>query len=187
MPQPRMLQSQMLQRFFKTRPQVAAGRALFTAASDKARDPAFYSEAGAPDTVEGRFELYALHVVLLLHRLKGEDPSVVETRQALFDAFVQNLDDGLREMGVGDLSVGKKMRKLGAAVYGRLKSYRDALAEGSEAALMPLVQRTIFADDDGKGDVRALAAYAAAAKAGLDALPTERLLQGEAVWPSFPA
>jgi cytochrome b pre-mRNA-processing protein 3 len=176
----------IFQRFFTPRTQVAAGRALFASASEKAREPAFYSEGQVPDTPEGRFELYALHVILLLRRLKGSDPRVAETRQALFDAFVRNLDDGLREMGVGDLSVGKKMRKLGAAVYGRLKSYDAALADADLANnLKPLIIRTVYRDADPPG-AEALTAYTAETARRLEQAPTDILLQGETVWPSFP-
>jgi cytochrome b pre-mRNA-processing protein 3 len=177
----------MFQRFFAPRPQVLAGRALFMAASAQARDPAFYSLAGAPDTYEGRFELYTLHVVLLLRRLKGEAGPVVETRQALFDAFVRNLDDGLREMGVGDLSVGKKMRKLGSAVYGRLKSYDEALSSAEPAAaVLALLTRTVFAGEAAPGGAL-LADYIIAVDARLAAEPTDHFLQGQTPWPPFPA
>jgi cytochrome b pre-mRNA-processing protein 3 len=172
----------IFQRFFTPRPSVSVGRALFTSASEKARDPAFYT-GGVPDSYEGRFELYTLHVVLLLHRLKGEGPQLAETRQGLFDAFVRNLDDGLREMGVGDLSVGKKMRKLGSGVYGRLKSYDEALKDGVEG-VTPLLIRTVFAGEPSAA-VPALASYVIAASDKLAAQSTEQFLQGEARWPAF--
>jgi len=175
------------QRFFAPRPQALAGRALFMSASQQARNPAFYSLAGAPDTHEGRFELYTLHVVLLLHRLKGEEARVVETRQVLFDSFVRNLDDGLREMGVGDLSVGKKMRKLGAAVYGRLKSYDEALMGVDQpTAVAALLTRTLFGGEAAPGAAE-LADYVIAADARFAAEPTEHFLQGQVPWPPFPA
>jgi cytochrome b pre-mRNA-processing protein 3 len=175
----------IFQRFFTPRPQVSAGRALFASASEQARDPAFYEKGGVPDTPEGRFELYALHVILLLRRLKGDAGPVVETRQALFDSFVRNLDDGLREMGVGDLSVGKKMRKLGAAVYGRLKSYDSALTGGESESLSAVIRRTVFAGIE-TGDAEALARYVAAADTRFAAAPMNDLLDGAASWPSFP-
>ena len=174
----------ILQRFFTPRPPVLAGRALFASASEQARDPAFYDRGGVPDTYEGRFELYTLHVVLLLRRLQGDRPQVAETRQALFDAFVRNLDDGLREMGVGDLSVGKKMRKLGSGVYGRLKSYDAALAAEQADPLIALLTRTVFAGEAAPG-APALADYVRATDAALAAEPTDRLLQGEASWAPF--
>jgi cytochrome b pre-mRNA-processing protein 3 len=172
----------IFERFFTPRPSVLAGRALFASASAKARDPAFY-EGGAPDTYEGRFELYTLHVVLLLHRLKGDGPQLADTRQSLFDALVRNLDDGLREMGVGDLSVGKKMRKLGAGVYGRLKSY-DAALQGGVEGVTPLLIRTVFAGEPSTA-APALARYVVAANDDLAAQPTDQLLQGEVQWRAF--
>ena len=175
------------ERFFTPRPPVVAGRALFTSASDKARDPAFYQAGEVPDTYEGRFELYTLHVILLLHRLKGEGPQMAETRQGLFDAFIRNLDDGLREMGVGDLSVGKKMRKMGAGIYGRLKSYDEALKGDREVeAVTPLLIRTVFAEAETPA-ATGLARYVVGARDALAAQPTEKFLQGEAAWPSFAA
>jgi cytochrome b pre-mRNA-processing protein 3 len=172
----------IFQRFFTPSPSTQAGRALFASASEKARDPAFYT-GGAPDTYEGRFELYTLHVVLLLHRLKGDGPHLADTRQGLFDAFVRNLDDGLREMGVGDLSVGKKMRKLGSGVYGRLKSYDEALKRGVEG-VTPLLIRTVFAGEASTA-TPALARYVVVANDDLAAQPTEQFLQGDAHWPAF--
>ena len=122
---------------------------MYDAVTRQARQPALYTDLGAPDTVEGRFELYTLHLVLLLHRLKGQGGLAGEAAQALFDTYVSSLDDAMREMGVGDLSMGKKMRKLGEAIYGRVKNYDAALAEGADpAALEALVARTVYAGVD---------------------------------------
>ncbi len=79
-----------------------SGQAPLRSAAAQARQAAFYRELGAADTAEGRFELYSLHVALLLVRLKGRGAAAAETAQALFDAFVRSLDDALREMGVGE-------------------------------------------------------------------------------------
>ncbi len=168
----------MLNRLMRPRPATLAGRALFEAASAQARAPALYLRLGVPDTVEGRFESLLMHVVLLLHRLRGEGEQARETGQALFDAFIHNLDDGLRDMGVGDLSVGKKMRKLGEAIYGRAKAYDPALdARPDLTALTALVGRTVFGAEE---DARAgpLAAYASAAADALAAQPLPDLLDG---------
>src|SRR4051812_24170456 len=101
---------------FKLRPAVAAGQALYASAVAQARTPAFYAAWGAPDTLEGRFELYTLHVVLLLRRLKSHDEQTAETAQGLMDAYMDQLDIALRELGTGDISMGKKMKKLGQAL-----------------------------------------------------------------------
>jgi cytochrome b pre-mRNA-processing protein 3 len=173
-----------LGRLFAPRPAVLAGRRLYAAAVAQARQPAFYADFGAADTVEGRFELYTLHVVLLLHRLKGHGAQAAETGQGLFDAYILGLDDALREMGVGDLSVGKKMRKLGEAFYGRAKSYDEALkALPDPVSLTAVIGRTVL---QGGGDVRALVDYSVLAMRGLAEQPLEQLLQGAASWPVLP-
>ena len=171
----------MLDRLFKPRPAQIAGRALYPRAVAQARTPALYAEFGAPDTIEGRFELYSLHVYLVLERLKGEGEQAAETAQALFDAYVKSLDDALREMGVGDLSVGKKMRKLGEAFYGRVRGYEEALAALPDtAALEALLGRTVFAG--AAAPTAELTAYVVARHAALRTNPLPDLLAGEISW-----
>jgi cytochrome b pre-mRNA-processing protein 3 len=171
---------------FKPRPARLAGEALYEAATRQARHPDFYRALGVPDSPEGRFELYSLHVVLLLHRLKGEGGAAGEAAQALFDAYVSALDNALREMGVGDLSVAKKMRKLGEAFYGRAKAYDAVLAAGDRAELAALIERTAFAEApaDRCGD---LTDYILAAAAALASQPLEQVLEARPEWPKVPA
>jgi len=172
-------------KLFKRGPSRLAGEKLYQAAITQARQPAFYADLGAPDTVEGRFELYTLHVVLVLHRLKGQGACAAEVSQALFDTYLLALDDALREMGVGDLSVGKKMRKLGEAVYGRIKSYDRALAEGADPAeLAVVIRRTVLRDQEGPG-AEMLAAYVRRVEADIAAQTLSNILQAELNWPPF--
>ncbi len=170
----------VLQRLFRPRAARQTGAVLYEAVTRQARQPGLYADLGVPDTVEGRFELYNLHVLLLLNRLKGLGGEAGEVSQALFDAYVLSLDDALRDMGVGDLSVGKKMRKLGEAFYGRAKAYDSALSEESDA-LQALVGRTLFADAPG-GDIAAMVDYIRRTKAALAAQPLEAVLAGEPAW-----
>lgn len=173
----------ILDRLFGPRPAVRAGRKLYAAAVAQARQPAFYEDLGAADTAEGRFELYTLHVVLLLRRLKRQGPQASETAQGLFDAYLRGLDDALREMGVGDLSVGKKMRKLGEAFYGRVKSYDQALAAlPDREPLAAVIGRTLGADG---AKAAALADYATRAEGVLAGQTLTGLLDGEAAWPTI--
>ena len=125
-----------LSRFFRKRPAEAAGAALYASAAKQARQPAFYLAMGAPDTLEGRFELYTLHVILLIDRLSGQGEQAAETSQAAFDAYVRGLDDALREIGVGDLSMKKKMKKLAGAFYGRLQAWQEASATLPDTATL---------------------------------------------------
>ena len=136
--------AKMLKWLFKRDPAKDAGQTLYAACAAAARNPDYYRHLGVPDTVEGRFELYALHVILVIHRLRDEPGSAIVS-QALFDALLQGLDDGLRQMGVGDLSVGKKMRKLGEALYGRAKNLDDALNGLPDVSrLFAFLDRTVY-------------------------------------------
>jgi cytochrome b pre-mRNA-processing protein 3 len=172
----------LLDRLFRPRPSLDAGRALYVRAVERSRGPALYGEFRVPDTVEGRFEAYTLHVVLLLDRLRGLGPEATDVSQALFDTYVGSLDHALREMGVGDLSVGRKMRKLGEAFYGRARSYDAALAAlPDEQPLHALLARTVYAGAGAEGAPR-LAAYLLAQRAALRREPDERLLAGEVAW-----
>jgi cytochrome b pre-mRNA-processing protein 3 len=172
----------MLRALFKRRPAVEAGRALFRAVSDQSRRPIFYTDLGVADTVEGRFELMVLHLVLVLHRIKGEGTEAAETGQATFDAFLKNLDEGLRDMGVGDLSVGKKMRRLGEAVYGRIKGYDRALAAGT-VELQGMIGRTLLEGRPDPAHAADLARYALAAAAALARQPLSDVLGARLEWP----
>jgi len=173
----------LLDRLFRPRPAQAVGRALYAQVVEQARRPALYQVMAAPDTVEGRFELYTLHVVLLLERLRAAGgPGPAEAAQALFDTYIKGLDDALREMGVGDLSVGKKMRRLGEAFYGRGKSYDEAFAAlPDRGPLIALLARTVYEGADPSG-AAALADYVAAQREAIAGAPVERLLAGEAPW-----
>ena len=177
----------MFKQLLSPRPAVAAGRRLYAAAAAQARAPAFYAVMGAPDTVEGRFEVYTLHVALVLRRLKGQGAQAQETAQALFDAYVKSLDGALREMGVGDLSVGKKMRKLGEAFYGRVKHYDEAFAAlPDRAPLEAILARTVLMAQDAADKAAGIAVfadYAVAAMQALERQPLEALLEGDVQWP----
>lgn len=164
-------------RLFKPRPTKLTGQALYAAAAAQARLPAFYTALRAPDTREGRFELYTLHVILLVKRLKGHGEVAAETSQAVFDAYVRALDDAFHELGVGYVSVPKKMKKLGEAFYGRLRSYEQAR---DIAALEALIARTVGEGADAAG----LARYVAVAREHLAAQPLEQLLAGSVSWPA---
>jgi len=172
----------MLKRLFKPRPAQAAGRALYAQIVTQSRTPGLYADLDAPDTVEGRFELYSLHVYLLLERLKGQGDQAGETAQTLFDTYLSALDHSLREMGVGDLSVGKKMRKLGEAFYGRVGSLEDALSALPDTTdLTAMLERTVYEGADA-AKAPDLAAYVLKQRDALRAQPLERLCAGDVAW-----
>lgn len=172
----------ILDRIFRPKPSVVAGRALYAACVQQSRTPRLYAELAAPDSVEGRFEIYTLHVVLIMDRLVNQGVEAAKTSQGLFDAYTQSLDDALREMGVGDLTVGKKMRRLGEAFYGRVKNYHAALASlPATDDLKALVLRTVYADVEAP-PVDDLIAYILKQREVLTVQPLEALVGGTVTW-----
>jgi cytochrome b pre-mRNA-processing protein 3 len=143
----------------------------------QAREPLFYRDLGVPDTVNGRFDLLLMHLWLVLRRLKSVG-SGTALSQALFDHFCTDMDDNLREMGVGDQAVPKRMRAFGEAFYGRTAAYDMALTEGSEALAQALCKNVL--DGERIEKARELAAYAEAAMADLAQLDDATLLR--AAW-----
>ena len=156
----------MLQNLFRTHPRQRLGEPLYEAAVRQARDPAFYTRLGVADRIDARFELYTLHVLLLVMRLRDDDERGVEAGQDLFNTYVSALDHALRELGVGDVSVGKKMRKLGEALYGRMTAYEAPLRDGDAAQLAARLARNVYETEDAASGER-LAAYALASRAQL--------------------
>lgn len=159
----------MLQNLFRTRPRVPLGQTLYEAAVRQAREPAFYTLLGVADRIDARFELYTLHVLLLVMRLRDEgDDRGREAAQDLFNTYVSALDHALRELGVGDISVGKKMRKLGEALYGRMTAYEAPLRDGDAVALAAGLARNVYESEEAAAGT-ALATYALASRARLAA------------------
>lgn len=137
-----------------------APMALYGAAVRQARSPAFYLEGGVPDTVEGRFEMVALHACLVLRRLREGGPEGKETGQRVFDLLFDDMDQTLREMGVGDLSVGKKIKALASSFYGRMQAYDEGFKDEEGETLAAAIQRNVFGGaDEASHQAAALAAY----------------------------
>jgi cytochrome b pre-mRNA-processing protein 3 len=144
--------------------------ALYGMIVAQARAPVFYADYGVPDTMDGRFEMIVLHLVLLLGRLDRSDAANGSGRnlgQLLFDAFCRDLDDNLREMGVGDMAVPRRMRRFAEAFYGRQAAYRAAFESCDPAELEKAMARNIFGTPDADERAARLARYARAAAAGL--------------------
>jgi cytochrome b pre-mRNA-processing protein 3 len=134
----------------------------------QAREPLFYRDLGVPDTVEGRFDLLLLHLWMVLRRLRVVEGGAVLC-QALFDRFCADMDANLREMGVGDLTVPKRMQAFGEAFYGRTAAYDLAAADSREALAQALCKNILNGAQI--ENARRLAYYAEAASealAGLD-------------------
>ncbi|MDW3207304.1 MAG: ubiquinol-cytochrome C chaperone family protein [Alphaproteobacteria bacterium] len=125
-----------------------------------ARKPVFYDRGGVPDSLDGRVECIALHAFLVFRRMAGQ-PGWDEVGGALSDEIVADFDRSLREMGVGDMSIGKKVKKLAQAFFSRFDGYWGAVngAEGAED-LSDLLRRGLFQGNDVTDEqVRAMTAY----------------------------
>jgi cytochrome b pre-mRNA-processing protein 3 len=121
-----------------------AGFELYGAAVSNARDPYLYATLGVPDTIDGRFDMVGLHSFLLIQRLTGAEEPGPALAQAIFDAMFSDMDVNLREMGVGDLSVGKRVKAMWEAFHGRAAAYAPALRNGDAAALEAALGRNVW-------------------------------------------
>ena len=131
---------------------------LYASLTEASRAPVFYARLGVPDTVEGRFDLLTLHTVLVLERLKQLPPPAGDFAQDFVDDLFRRFDAALREMGVGDISVPKRMKRIASHFMGRAKAYHDALAEGGEAMARTLA-RNVLGDEARLADGETLNLY----------------------------
>lgn len=166
---------------------------LYRAAVTAARAPVFYAAHGVPDTPDGRFDMVALHVFLALRRLKRDGgTTALAMAQALTDLMFADMDRNLRELGVGDLGVGRQVKALAAAFRGRAEAYDAALDRDGEGDLAAALRRNVFRADapaettTGTGRANVLAAYARAADAALAGQATATILSGIVSFPSPP-
>jgi len=168
----------MLGALFKPNPRRAAVAAAYAAIVARAREPWFYREGGVPDTLEGRFELLALHAFLVLHRLRREPEPAQRFAQELFDTMFADLDRSLREMGVGDLGIGRRVKALAAKFYGRIAAYEKGLADPS--LLADALRRILYGGArPSDAQLAALTHYVPRQAAALAAQPLAALLGGE--------
>jgi cytochrome b pre-mRNA-processing protein 3 len=148
----------------------------------QAREPLFYRDLGVSDTVNGRFDMLVLHLWMVLRRLKPIEGGA-GLSQALFDRFCDDMDANLREMGVGDLTVPKRMQAFGEAFYGRAAAYDLALTAGEEPLAQALCKNILNGERIEKA--RRLASYAEAAIAALAGLDQVTLRSGAWKFPSL--
>ncbi len=169
---------------FRRLPFERVGFVLYGHCVGAARQPRLYAECGVPDTAAGRFEMVCLHAGLLIRRIRRERTAEADAlAQAVFDAMFSDMDVTLREMGIGDLSVGKKVKGLWEGFQGRSEAYGAALDAGDLPALADALRRNAWAvaqEPPPEGGPEAVAAHAAAAAAVLDEQGMDGFKAGEA-------
>jgi cytochrome b pre-mRNA-processing protein 3 len=164
----------MLNRLFKAREK--REKRLYEAIVAAARHVRFYEDMGVADTIDGRFEMVVVHLFLVLNRLKGE--GVEDLRQNLTDEFFADMDRSLRELGVSDVAVGRKVRKIAESYYGRVTAYDKALSAGPEV-LAQAISRNIYPDGASEESIGAMTSYFGNAAKILGAISLKQILLGE--------
>jgi cytochrome b pre-mRNA-processing protein 3 len=143
-------------------------RRLYGAIVAQARTPEFYTDYGVPDTVEGRFDMVVLHVYLVFRRLAEAGEIARVHGQEMFDLFIEDMDANMRELGVGDLSVPRKMQAMAEGYYGRAGVYDTALRDAGDGKLAAALLRNVYAGNENtEAGARRLARYVRHAAKGL--------------------
>lgn len=177
-------------RFFAAQPGHAEARPLYEGIVAQARTPALFRDLGVPDNLDGRFESIVLHLVLVLRRLKRDFPEGRDLATALQEVFFTDMDRSLREMGAGDLGVGKRVKRMAEGYFGRLQSYDgalDRLALDGRAGLAAVLRRNVYGTlPAGEGEAEALADYVLAQAAALDAQDGAELRRGRVAFAAPP-
>ena len=157
------------------------GFSLYTAAVTAARDPYLFTTIGVPDTLDGRFDIIGVYAFLAIQRLKREPEPGPTLAQAVFDAMFSDMDINLREMGVSDMSVGKRVRAMWEAFHGRAQAYALAMEAGDIPALEVALTRNIWrgAPPPSEGAAGALGRLVVAQEACLTAQSMDQLGAGE--------
>lgn len=168
-----------MRKFFGAKPHEETARTLYASIVAQARRPEFFVDCGLPDTVDGRFDLLVLHVFLVMHRLKRERAETAALSQALFDVFFQDMDESLRELGAGDMGIGRRIKAMAEGFYGRSLAYEQALEEEGDG-LELCIRRNLYGSvDAGREQAQAVAHYIRDEAARLAGQTLQRLLRGE--------
>jgi cytochrome b pre-mRNA-processing protein 3 len=168
--------------FFSRKPRIGdAHYALYGAIVAQSRQPIFYADWGVPDTLTGRFDMISLHMALVLRRLQQDGATSREFAQGLFDLFFKDMDRSLREMGVGDISVPKRIEKMGGLFYGLVDGLGHALEAPNPGALDAFVMRDLLPDGE-VAKAPLISTYVRRLTDRLAAIPTEPLLAGQLDW-----
>jgi cytochrome b pre-mRNA-processing protein 3 len=173
-----------LKRLFQAPRFQAEGRALYRQITAQARLPVFYTSYGVPDTIDGRFEMLCLHAYALFHSLKGRGAEADALAQASYDAMFADLDGSLREMGVADLGVGKRIKTMTEALNGRIQAFDLAFAADG-LALDEAIRRNVYGTvTPAEEQVQAMADYLRRIRVELAAMSLTDLCAGRLSLPA---
>lgn len=156
---------------------------------EAARAPIFFTDLGVPDTFDGRFEMVALHLHLVLLRLRREGDEASDYAQGVFDIITGHFDEALRESGVGDMSVGKRVKYMTQSLYGRLSAYNAGFNAETPLEMQAALRRNLYGtvEDPREEWINAMMAYQEAATAHLAGMPLAAIQTGVNLFPQPPA
>jgi cytochrome b pre-mRNA-processing protein 3 len=173
----------MILSLFKRKASRNSVRAVYGAIVAAARHPRFYAQWGVEDSVDGRYDMIVLHAIVLLDRLAADRAVTGPFAQALTDEVFADMDRSLREMGAGDLSVGRKVRRMAEVFYGRAQAYTPPLRAEDAEGLSQALYRNVFAGTGAEEGASLLAAYALRLRRHLHERPTGPILLGQIGFP----
>lgn len=165
-----------------------AAVALYRRIVEQARQPDFYSRHGVPDSLDGRFDMIVLHAFLVMRRLRAlASKPAADLSQDLFDLLFADMDSNLREIGVGDLGVGKRVKKMAQAFYGRVEAYEAGLTATDDAILTDALTRNLYGTTQpALPNQLAMAGYMRVADSHLAAQPEVKIMAGNVDFPPAP-
>lgn len=169
----------------KRRTEREAAARIYAACREAARRPALYTDAGVPDTFEGRFEMLALALFPVLNRLMHEPGDDPDLARVVSESFVEDMDATFREMGVSDPSMPKRMKALYGSFAGRITAYRKALT-GPDPALQNAIARNVFPGVPADRSAELLAGYLKAAIRSVANADIAALRRGDVPFPEGP-
>jgi cytochrome b pre-mRNA-processing protein 3 len=172
----------------KSRTRRRTARSLYGSIVTAARRPIFYADWGVPDTMQGRFEMIVLHLVLVQRRLGAEGEAGGRLARELSETFVVDMDDGMREMTFGDLAVPREIKRVAAALFDRHRAYLAAFAAADNIPMQDALRvQMAYLDAGGRVDMGSLSDYAREAARALDVQAVAQIFEGRLAWPNLPA
>lgn len=167
----------------------ATAVSLYRSIVAQARLPEFYGRHGVPDSLDGRFDMIVLHAYLTMRRLRACGSEAADRlSQNLFDLLFADMDVNLREIGVGDLGVGKRVKKMAQAFYGRVEAYDAGLAAESDQVLSEALTRNLYGTIQAPAaGLATMASYVRLAERQLAGQPDAEILAGNVDFPATPA
>lgn len=157
---------------------------LYGAVVAQARSPSLYADLGVPDTMTGRYEMIVIHLMLVLERLRAGGEEAETMSRLTLERFVTDMDDCMREIGVGDMSVPKRVKKAAAGFYERAHIYREILEKDDMDALAEALARYVYEDDDAaEGRGAMLAGYVKSAATAAEAWSPSAVIDAKMAFP----